>query len=171
MKRNVLFVALLAAALVLGLGGCSTDVNDDDPDFDYAPWVGTWVIDGMPGAPYTSGIHDYLPPPYNGWTVTFTSDGTFCFEGNLLDFDTEAYGKFNIDPDEPGSFYVVPLYGTWHNRPTDEDGVDENGDMPIDEMTLLGFGGYVNRVLEEDGTWIMSGEDLAMFDFRWKKQP
>ena len=202
MKRNVLFAALLAAALVFGLGGCSSDSDDSGFSFDYTNYE-TWEVIGTPltseiRALVESGLGGYtledmglvetyheniyimfthLPPegvaqfhPLNTWTLKIDAARKFRFDGNLLDMDTEAYGKLAVDPDEPDFFMIQPSHGTWHNVP-ENDGGDANGDKSIDSGTLSSFVGYINAIPESDpDIWIMDGPDLSMFNQVWKKK-
>jgi len=179
MKGKILVCIVLAAVLVLGLGGCKTD--DDGNDFDYTPYLGTWVVTQV----YYSAMSSWVPltmviaateteneaSPY-AWleTLEFTvrSDGTFRCDGNIMDMDTEAYGRLDADTEEK-IFDVIPTHGTWHNVP-EYDGGDANGNKPIDSGTLAGFVGYINYVLESGGTvWKLTG-DMPLFAHQWERK-
>jgi len=106
--------------------------------------------------------------PRFGWTLVIDSKGGFKFTGEVLDMDTEAYGSFYYDSEEPDVFQTMPTSGVWHNLSADAGG-DANGDKEIDKSTLAGFVFYIDKALEENNTiWKMSGNEI--FNSVWKKQ-
>ena len=170
MKKKFVFM-LLAAAMVFGFTGCGEDDNGSG-GFDYTPWVGEWKIVGAPHpqGTITAGNDRYIffgagnaPGDFaflNTWELEVTSKGLFIYRGILLDLDTSATGQLNNDKEEPNSFRITPVDGYW------DKGKPEQAAIP--DSTLAMFVGYINRVLQDDGKWIMYG--MEMFNFVWEKQ-
>jgi len=168
MKRKVFLAMLIAAALVLGLTGCPTEdegKNGKDPDdgkFNYTPWVGTWTVIGT----NVSGNYvllENLPPEavnqLNTLELKVNADGTFVFKGQLtgIGFIT-ATGELVVDPDEKTSFIITPKQGV----------LDMGGtDVEVEESMLGSYKGYINRVLESNGNWKTTSEDVKVFDHLW----
>jgi hypothetical protein len=102
MKRfyKLLGIAALAAAIVIGLAGCSTDPGDDGGSIDTARLQGTWVKDGDPTITLEFG--GVQNPGTNSAVITFSYEksgvwqpgsGMPGIEGNVIE---DGEGSFKV---------------------------------------------------------------------------